>query len=300
MKKEDLILKWLDNNLSPTELEAFKNLEDYEDLVTLSQAIMRFKTEDYNSDDALADLQEKLKAKQQTKQKRNWMKPILRIAAVLAIGFGTFYYTATQDTNFETLAAQKNTITLPDASTVTLNSLSSIRFNTKNWNGNREIKLNGEGYFKVAKGATFSVQTKHGIVTVLGTQFSVKERDSNFEVVCYEGSVSVNYNSDSIILKPTESFVVIDGERKATEIVSIGSPLWLANESTFKSMPLRYVIAEFERQYNVTVNTKDINTTQLFTGSFTHENINVALQAITLPLHLTFKKDSDVILLSSE
>ncbi|MBQ0769540.1 MAG: FecR family protein [Bizionia sp.] len=300
MKREDLILKWLDNNLTTEELEAFKNLEDYEDLVKLSQAMMRFKTDDYNSDDALADLQTKLKTKQNAKTKKNWLKPILRIAAVLAIGFGTFYYTATQDTNFETLAAQKNTITLPDASTVTLNSLSSIRFNKNNWNGNREIKLTGEGYFKVAKGATFSVQTTHGIVTVLGTEFSVRERDSNFEVVCYEGSVRVNYNSHSVILKPTESFVIIDGEYIETGIVSTTSPLWLANESSFKSMPLRYVIAEFERQYNVTVDTKNIDTKQLYTGSFTHENIDVALQAITLPLHLTFKKDSDIILLSSE
>lgn len=300
MKREDLILKWLDNNLTTAELEAFKNLEDYDDLVTLSQAMMRFKTDDYNSDDALADLQTKLKTKQKAKAKKNWLKPILRIAAVLAIGFGTFYYTANQDTNFETLAAQKNTITLPDASTVTLNSLSSIRFNEHNWNGNREIKLTGEGYFKVAKGATFSVQTTHGIVTVLGTEFSIKERDSNFEVVCYEGSVRVNYNSHSVILKPTESFVIIDNQRVETESVSATSPLWLANESAFKSMPLRYVLAEFERQYNVTVNTKNIDIKQLYTGSFTHENIDVALQAITLPLRLTFKKENDVILLSSE
>jgi len=300
MKREDLILKWLDNNLTTAELEAFKNLEDYNDLVKLSQAMRRFKTDDYNSDEALADLKTKLRTKQKAKVKKNWLKPLLRIAAVLAIGFGTFYYTATQDTNFETLAAQKNTITLPDASTVTLNSLSSIRFNKNNWKENREIKLTGEGYFKVAKGATFSVQTTRGIVTVLGTEFSVKERNSNFEVVCYEGSVRVNYNAQSVVLKPTESYVIIDGEHIETESVSAASPLWLANESAFKSMPLRYVLSEFERQYNVTVNSKNIDTKQLYTGSFTHEDIDVALQAITLPLQLTFKKDSDIILLSSE
>ena len=300
MKKEDLILKWLDNNLNTEELEAFKKLEDYADLVKLSQAMTRFKTEEYDSEAAWADLQSQLETKQKAKQKKNWLKPVLRLAAVLVIGLGTLYFSITQDTNFETLAAQKDSITLPDESVVTLNALSSIRFNTNNWDDKRELELTGEGYFKVAKGATFSVQTKHGLVTVLGTQFSVKQRDNIFEVLCFEGSVRVNYETESVLLKPGESFTIVDGKQLTEQSVTSTQPLWLTNESAFKSMPLNHVLAEFERQYNVKVNASAINTKQLFTGSFTHDNINIALQAITLPLQLTYKKDKNVILLSSD
>ena len=36
MEREYLISKWLDNDLNDQELEAFKKLEDYNDLVKLS------------------------------------------------------------------------------------------------------------------------------------------------------------------------------------------------------------------------------------------------------------------------
>ena len=35
MERKELIQKWLDNELSPQELEAFKKFEDYKELVTI-------------------------------------------------------------------------------------------------------------------------------------------------------------------------------------------------------------------------------------------------------------------------
>ena len=43
MKREDLIKKWLDNELNTQELKAFKVLEDYEFLVKLSNSTKHFK-----------------------------------------------------------------------------------------------------------------------------------------------------------------------------------------------------------------------------------------------------------------
>lgn len=77
-------------------------------------------------------------------------------------------------------------------------------------------------------------------------------------------------------------------------------PYWLNNESAFKSMPFSQVIAEFERQYEVTFNVNTIDTNQLFTGSFAHNNIDVALKAITLPLNLSFTKNNNKISLKRE
>ena len=44
-----------------------------------------------------------------------------------------------------------------------------------------------------------------------------------------------------------------------------------------------------EIQYDIKVTTKDVDSTQLFTGTFTHKNINVALEAISIPLKLSYK-----------
>ena len=76
--------------------------------------------------------------------------------------------------------------------------------------------------------------------------------------------------------------------------------MWLNNESQFKSLPYKEVLEEFERQYNVTILAKDIDVNQLFTGSFSHNNIDIALQSISLPLHLNYSKKDNTITLERE
>ena len=286
MKREDLIKKWLDNELDTQELEAFKKLEDYEDLVKLSNSVMQFRAPEYIASQELHSALSNIKTT--NKQSRHWLKPIMRIAAILAISFSVYYYTTTLDTNIETLAAQKTTISLPDASQVSLNAASTLTYNKKDWKHNRDVELNGEAYFKVAKGSSFNVNTSAGVVTVLGTQFNVKQRDNYFEVVCYEGSVSVTHKSNIVTLKPGNSFLIIDGKTIAKEKETSLNPSWINNESYFKSLPFALVIHEFERQYNVTFTPHDIDLKQLFTGSFSHDNRELALKSITLPLNINY------------
>ncbi len=287
MERKELIKKWLDNELNTQELEAFKKLGDYEELITLSNNLTRFKAPEYNVQEELNTALQNINASKKV-SKTDWLRPVLRIAAILAISFSVYYYTTTLDTNIGTLAAQKTTIELPDASNVSLNAMSNLVYNKSRWDKNRDVTLKGEAFFKVAKGSTFNVKTKHGIVTVLGTEFNVKQRDNYFEVICYEGSVKVTHNSDIVILKPGNSFLKIDGKLIAKEKETSLNPSWINNESYFKSMPFEYVIREFERQYNVSINPQNIDLKQLFTGSFSHDNLEVAIKGITLPLDVTY------------
>ena len=298
MKQEDLIKKWLDNNLNSQELEAFKQLEDFSELTRLDAALQKFKPQNYESDSELEKL--KLALKTRTKKQTNWLKPFLRVAAILAICFGSYYYTTTLDTNIATEIAQKETIVLPDNSQVKLNAKSTLVFNKSNWKDSRDLDLNGEAYFKVAKGAKFTVHTSVGDISVLGTEFNVKNRDNLFEVVCYEGAVKVEYNKTSRVLKPGEKFLVLNNKYIEKPIIKDPSPFWINNESAFKSMPYSQVIAEFERQYNVTFSVNTIDTNQLFTGSFAHNNLDVALQTITNPLNLAYTKNNNKISLKRE
>ncbi len=298
MKREDLIKKWLDNELNVQELEAFKQLEDYDDLVQLSNSVMQFKAPEYNTSEELNAALQHINSKQRSK---NWLRPVLRIAAILALSFSVYYYTTTLDTNISTLAAQKTEIQLPDASQVLLNASSTLTYNKSDWETNRDVTLEGEAFFKVTKGSKFSVNTSTGTVTVLGTQFNIKQRNNYFEVICYEGSVKVTHNTNIVILKPGNSFLLIDGKIIAKEKETASNPSWINNESSFKSMPFAYVIREFERQYNVTINTQDIDLKQLFTGSFVHNDKELALKSITLPLNLNYSlQNNKAIVLSRE
>lgn len=302
MTREELIKKWLDNDLSSEELKSFNALDDAQELNRLSDGMKAFKAPEYDTSEVLASIKNAMSSSQaKQSNNNNWTKQLLRIAAVIVIGFSLYYYTTTLDTNISTTIAEKTSIELPDASLVTINALTDISFNKKKWTKKRSVTLNGEAYFKVAKGAKFDVETPSGIVSVLGTQFNVKSRDNLFEVVCYEGSVNVNYNSTNTILKPGDSFLLLDGKIIATEKENIKNPSWINNQSYFKSMPLSYVLNEFERQYNVKVESQQIDTKQVYTGSFVHDNMELALKSITLPLNIKFsKKDSTTIVLISE
>ncbi|WP_396603159.1 FecR family protein [Algibacter sp. R77976] len=298
MDREELISKWLDNNLNNQELQAFKNLEDYDDLIKLNTNLQAFKADNYDTSKQLENVLYTIKSKNQ--QPTHWFKPFIRVAAILAVCFSLYYFATTLDTKITTEFAQKTTIELPDASRVSLNTKSYLAFNKKDWKQEREVELHGEAFFKVAKGSSFKVKTTSGIVTVYGTQFNVKQRDNYFEVICYEGLVGVTYNDQETKLKPGNSFLIIDGKVIAKEKENRTMPSWLNNASTFRSLPYKTVLAEFERQYHVDITLIGIDSEQLFTGSFGHDNIDVALKSITLPLHATYSKTNNTITLKGE
>ncbi len=298
MEREELILKWLNNELNDQELQAFKSLEDYDDLVMLNNNLHAFKAPEY---DANKELEHVLSSITKKKTEKNlWLKPLMRVAAILAICFSLYYYTTTIDTTITTDLAQKTTVELPDNSSVALNAESALIFNKSSWKNNREVELQGEAFFKVAKGSSFNVRTETGTVTVYGTQFNVKQRKNYFEVICYEGLVGVTFNSQETKLNPGDSFLILDGEIIAKEKENGLTPSWLNNESQFKSLPYKQVIQEFERQYNVNITLIGVDSNEKFTGNFTHDSIEVALKSITLPLHLTYSQSNDTIILKRE
>lgn len=297
MDKETLIKKWLNHELNAEELEAFKKLEDYEQFTKLSNSLKQFKAPEYNTSEELKAIMPKLQPKQ---KQTSIMKQLLRVAAIVVLGFSIFYYTTTLNTTLTTDVAEKTTIELPDASLVTINAKSELTYNKNNWNKQRDISLIGEAYFKVTKGSSFNVKTSLGTVTVLGTQFKVKQRPNLFEVTCYEGSVKVVHQEQSSILKPGDSFLILDGKLITKEKETASNPSWLNNESYFKSMPLNYVLNEFERQFNLNFESHDVDTKQLFTGSFTHNDVDLALKSITLPLNLKYRIKNNRIVLSRE
>lgn len=291
MKREELIKKWLDNNLNTEEQKAFEQLEDYNDLIRMDSALNNFKAPEFSKDNNYKDLKTKI----DNNKSIDWYKPLLKIAAILTICFSVYFYTTTLDTKINTDIAEKTQIVLPDASTVELNANSYLSFNESQWHKNREVTLNGEAFFKVAKGQQFDVITNDGTVSVLGTQFNVKQRENFFEVTCYEGLVAVKNNEEFLKLKPGSSLRIVDGKLLVNEKESATQPTWLRGESSFKNTSLKHVISELENQYDIEITIEKVDTSRSFTGSFAHNNLDLALQSVTLPLNLSYIKSGNSI-----
>ena len=300
MKGKELVKKWLVSELNQEELEAFKQLDAYDSYMKISESAKKFKAPSFDAQVSLNDLKTSI-IKKQTPQKNNYIKYAIQIAALFVISFGVYYGFFNEPyTVYETQTAESKTITLPDDSQVTLNAKTQLKFKAKYWDTDRTIKLNGEAFFKVAKGQTFEVQTPQGKVSVLGTEFNVKSRENLFEVNCYKGKVQVNHLNKSLNLPALNSYKYHDG-KVVNEEMLFNQPSWIENKSTFKSISYIHVLDDFQRQYDIKFNLKNINTKQLFTGSFIHNDIVNALQSITLPLQLTYyKQNGTVILATSE
>lgn len=290
MKKNHLLAKWLNNDLSQDELAEFKASPDFEKYQKIKNYTDHLEVDDFDENAMLTNIlkQEKATPKVVPLYKK-WM---FRAAAVFVLALGImfalkFLVPEIQTANF----GEKTSFSLPDNSEVVLNSGSEINYKKWNWDNHRHLELKGEAYFRVAKGQKFEVQTNLGKVTVLGTQFDVKARKNRFDVVCYEGRVKVNYGNTQILLTHGQSVSFENGNQANINVTSL-KPEWIDDQICFYKEDIRSILDEVERQYNISIelNTKD--TTSLFTGKLPAKDLNVALQIISTTYHLKANKVS--------
>ena len=301
MENKEYIEKWLSGSLSEEELRVFEKTDEYKSIIRLDNAVQGLKAPYFDVVKELEQLNQQKKRSGKVVQ-MNFLQPLLRVAAIVTLALlGYYFIFFNAKTSISTGIAQKTELLLPDESSVMLNALSNISFSEKNWQDNRHVNLTGEAFFKVAKGSRFDVETVDGIISVLGTQFNVKVREGYFEVICFEGLVAVKVGQKVVKLPPDNMFRIINGATSTSSSLIDVSPSWLRNESSFKSVPFKLVLEEVERQYDVSIASKNIDLDQLFTGRFTHDNLSLALNSISLPLNLQFKElANNKIELSSE
>jgi ferric-dicitrate binding protein FerR (iron transport regulator) len=302
MEKDNLIDKWLNESITDSEMETFRRRDDYDELMAILEHAKMFKASEFSNIDNFDSLKSRMEAGKKQPAGPGWVKPLLRIAAVFLVGIGLFYLLFNDETiRIETVGGEIRQIELPDASVVVLNAASELSYDGSRWEKERRIELKGEAFFDVNKGGSFQVVTSSGTVTVLGTEFNVKQRIDHMEVHCFEGSVEVSTAAYKNTLAAGDHFQLLGNRMEVLRSIR-SQPGWMEDISSFDRVPLGLVIEELERQYNIKVKFSGDVADSLFTGGFVHGDLNTALQAITRPFNLnyTIEPTDHVIIFPSE
>jgi ferric-dicitrate binding protein FerR (iron transport regulator) len=166
-------------------------------------------------------------------------------------------------------------VNLSDGTKVWLNSKSSLKYPVEFSGNTRNVTLEGEAYFEVSKNghSPFTVKTKSGNVTVLGTHFNISayEEDRNFETTLAEGKVKVSKISkaggESVILKPGQQARVRNEALKIAEVDPSVYSAWKDGKFYFENENLKNILTKMARWYNFNVKFENRSLEQIkFTG----------------------------------
>lgn len=215
-----------------------------------------------------------------------WYATAAVIAAFIALPSISLFYSKV----ITAPRGEHMSVTLPDGSTAELNAESHIKFNTLRWKNARKVEVSGEVYFEVVPGSRFTVESSHGKVTVLGTSFNVYDRKGSYNVSCFSGKVEVSAADESMILTSGMSARYENNNLTAHDNPHAGqSADWISGRFSFDSAPLREVIAEIERQYDIKV-AVPANMDYLYTGHFAKtQSPEQVLEIIGKPFGIKFK-----------
>lgn len=286
---ETFLGKWINGDVSDQDQKLFEETEDFALYQRIISESSEFTRETLDKEAIYKKITAEIQ--QRNHKKVRFLNPRITwaIAASVALLIGFFMFN-TSTKEFNTNFGEQLAITLPDNSEVILNAKSSISYDQKQWKNIRKVTLKGEAFFKVAKKKeTFLITTNQGEVTVLGTQFSVLEDDDFFQVECFEGKVKViskdqvAYLTKGMIFKRIKNEVVNSVNNENNTI-----PYWMEGESFFNAVPLEVVVERLQKQYNFKIKGTLHQKQQLFTGSFVHNNLNQALEAIFLTMDISY------------
>ena len=176
---------------------------------------------------------------------------------------------------------------LSDGTIVHLNSGTTLKYPVKFIaSENRQVFLDGEAFFDVAKDKThpFVVNADNLNVRVLGTHFNVSNypEDKLTDVVLVEGSVGLytaneKFNAEkNTVLKPgfKGSFSKTDNQIKTKAVVTDVYTAWIKGGLTFREMTFKDISKKLERHYNVTIVNQNAKlSNEKFNASFGDEPI---------------------------
>ena len=242
-----------------------------------------------------------------------------RIAAILSlvflIGFygSQFFVQVPTEQNEAVLKeismkkGQRGSVTLSDGTLVSLNSESSITLPDRFKSDVREVYLNGEAFFEVAKNEEkpFKIYVNGTVIEVLGTSFAVRAfpDDESVRTTVVEGLVSFRSQDEDIsegVLLSAGDLGEFNLKRKkiSKEFIENLEPYisWKEGYLTFEQASMTEVRKQLERKYDIEVVFEDSNIELLeLTAELKSRSLRNVLETISLSLGLEFELDQEIV-----
>jgi ferric-dicitrate binding protein FerR (iron transport regulator) len=242
-----------------------------------------------------------------------------RIAAILSLVFlvgfygSQFFVQVPTEQNEAVLKeismkkGQRGSVTLSDGTLVSLNSESSITLPDRFKSDVREVYLNGEAFFEVAKNEEkpFKIYVNGTVIEVLGTSFAVRAfpDDESVRTTVVEGLVSFRSQDEDIsegVLLSAGDLGEFNLKRKkiSKELIENLDPYisWKEGYLTFEQASMTEVRKQLERKYDIEVVFEDSNIELLeLTAELKSRSLRNVLETISLSLGLEFELDQEIV-----
>lgn len=148
-------------------------------------------------------------------------------------------------------------LVLPDGTSVMLNADSKIQISAVYGCGERELFLEGEGFFDIfpRAGQPLTVHSCKTAILALGTSFNVNTYTDKLQVALATGSVLVDPNGKKMQLQPGQMAIKDKntGQITITTFFDTRALGWMEGRYDITGKPMEEVKGVLERWYNVTV-----------------------------------------------
>ena len=196
---------------------------------------------------------------------------------------------------------------LSDGTKISLNCNSTITYAKVFRGDHRDVKLDGEAFFEVAKDKSkpFTV-TANGIkTTVLGTKFNVSAYKNlkHISVALLEGKVEVQTaeGRDKLILKPAEMAVFDKKARNLSRSVANASIIssWKDGNIVFSGANFEDIAAKLYNTYGIKLIDSTKNLKWNYSGNFDRSDYLTIVKSICFAKKINYKQTKPTIILTN-
>lgn len=204
-------------------------------------------------------------------------------------------------------AGQRAELVLPDSTKVWLNSHSSLVYPLAFNHERREVQLDGEAFFEVARNVEkeFVVKTRKMNVRVTGTEFNVKaySETDRLEVDLLSGSVELNENrmgGRTLRMKPGQSAHLTEEGIKVMSIADFDYFRWKEGLICFNNETVEEIMKKLELYYDIKIEVKKKEILgERYSGKFrSKDGIEQVIKLLQLELGFAYTKDNELNLIT--
>jgi ferric-dicitrate binding protein FerR (iron transport regulator) len=232
-----------------------------------------------------------------------WPSHFLRIAALMVLVFGltvvlyeVYRSSDSRNSQFIVFSAENHLkdIFLPDGSSVSLNTGSTLTYRDDYGTQTRDVVLEGEALFNVVPDAVhpFKVFIDESVIEVTGTKFSVREENGAIKVSVISGSVllsskdadsrkiNITANQSGFLQSQSDEFGVEEG-------IPANNLSWKTGHLIFEETPIDSALIDIARHFRKELSIETAVNEEI-TAEFQNQPLHEILKELEIVAGLQF------------